>query len=90
MFIQELYSNIHGIDTSIPWFAMTFRVKRIVVTPDLISEVLHVPRIVHHDYPNYDRLRIVSRDKLLLHFVKTPSTWGRKQNTPCLGFAKGP
>ena len=34
-------------------------------------------------------LRTVSKDKLLSHFCETPSIWGRKQNTPCLGFAKG-
>ena len=90
MFIQEFYSNIHGIDTSIPWFAMTFRVKRIVVTPDLISEVLYILRVAHPDYLGYDCLRTVSRDELLSHFCETPSIWGGKQNTPCLGFAKGP
>ena len=64
MFIQEFYSNIHGIDTSVPQFATTFIGTRIVVTLDLISEVLHVPRVVHPDYPGCDRLRTVSRDEL--------------------------
>ena len=90
MFIQEFYSNIHGIDTSVPCFATTFRGTHIVVTPDLISEVLHVPRVAHLDYLNYDRLRTVSKDKLLSHFCETPSTQGGKKNTPCSGFAKGP
>ena len=52
VFIQEFYSNIHGIDTSVPQFATTFRGTRIVVTPDLIFEVLHVPRVAHLDYPS--------------------------------------
>ena len=47
VFIQEFYSNIHGIDTSVPQFATTFRGTRIVVTPNLIPEVLHVPRVTH-------------------------------------------
>ena len=64
VFIQEFYSNIHGIDTSVPQFATTFIGTRIVVTLDLISEVLHVPRVVHPDYPGCDRLRTVSRDEL--------------------------
>jgi len=51
MFIQEFYSNIHGIDTSIPRFATTFRGTHIIVTPNLISEVLHVSRVAHPDYP---------------------------------------
>ena len=89
IFIQEFYSNIHGIDTSVPRFATTFRGTRIIVTPDLISEVLHVPRIAQPDYPNYERLRTMSRDELLSHFCETPSICGGKQNTSCSGFAKG-
>ena len=50
MLRQEFYSNIHGIDTSVPQFAMTLRGIRIVVTLDLISEILHVPRVSHPDY----------------------------------------
>ena len=51
VFIQEFYSNIHDICTSMPQFVSTFRGTRIVVTPDLISEVLHVPRVAHSNYP---------------------------------------
>ena len=61
----------------------------IIVTPDLISEVLHVPRVAHLDYLDSDHLRIVSRDELLSHFCETPSSWGGKQKTPCSGFVKG-
>ena len=89
MFIQEFYFNIHDINTSVPQFATTFRGTRIVVTPDLISEVLHVPRVAHPDYPGYEHLRIVSKGELLSHFSETPSTWGGKLNTPCSSFAKG-
>ena len=46
MFIQEFYSNIHGIDTSVPRFATTFLGTCIIVTLDLISKV-HVPRVAH-------------------------------------------
>ena len=89
MFIQEFYSNIHSIDTSVPRFAMTFQGICIVVTSDLISEVLHVTRVVHPDYPDCEHLRTMSKDELLSHFCETPSIWGGKQNTPCSGFAKG-
>ena len=89
VFIQEFYSNIHGIDTSIPRFATTFRGTCIVVIPDLIFEVLHVPKVVHPNYRGCECLRTVSRDELLSYFCKTPSIWGGKQNTPCSGFAKG-
>ena len=90
VFIQVFYSNIHGIDTFVPQFATTFRGTRIVDTLDLISEILHVPRVVYPDYPGYDRLQTMFRDKILSHFCKTPSIWGGKLNTPCSGFAKGP
>ena len=65
IFIQEFYSNIHGIDTLVPRFATTFRGTHIVVTPDLISEVLHVSTVAHLDYSSCDCLQTVSRDKLL-------------------------
>ena len=80
---------MHSIDTSVPQFVMTFRGTRIVVTPNLISEILHVPRVSHLNYPSCQRLRTVSKDELLSHFYETPSIWGEHQNTPCLDFAKG-
>ena len=80
---------MHSIDTSMPQFVTTFRGTRIVVTPNLISEILHVPRVSHPNYPSCQRLRIVSKDELLSHFYETPSIWGERQNTPCLDFAKG-
>ena len=86
MFMQEFYSNIHDIDTFVPRFATTFRGTRIIVTLDLISEILHVPRVAHPDYFGCEHLETVSRDKLLSHFCEAP--WGGKQNTPCSGFAK--
>ena len=89
VFILEFYSNIHGIDTSVPQFATTFWGTHIVLTPDLISEVLHIPLVVHPNYPGCEHLRTVSKDKLLSHFCETPSIWGGKQNTPCSSFAKG-
>ena len=51
VFIQEFYSNIHDIDTSVPQFATQFRRKCIVVTLDLVVGVLRVPKVVHPDYP---------------------------------------
>ena len=49
VFIQEFYSNMHGINTSVPQFTTVLRGTRIVVTPDLISEILHVSRVAHLD-----------------------------------------
>ena len=81
---------MHAIDTSVPQFATTFRGTHIVVTPDLISEVLHVPRVVHPDYLSCEHLKTVSRDELISHFCEKPSLWGGFLNTPCSGFAKSP
>ena len=61
-----------------------------VVTLDIVSEVLHIPRVAHPDYPSCDRLRTVFKDELSYLFSETPSSWGDRQNTPCSGFAKGP
>ena len=60
-----------------------------VVTPDIVSEVLHVPRVAHPDYPGSKHLRTVSKDKLASLFCETPSSWGDRQNTSCSAFAKG-
>ena len=84
--IQEFYSNMHGFDSSIPRFLTSIRGICIVVTPELISNVLHVS---HPDYPGYPHLRIVSKDELISLLCETPSSWGDCQNTPCSGFAKG-
>ena len=80
---------MHAIDTSVPQFATTFRDTRILVTPGLISKVLHVPKVAHSNYPGCECLRTVFRDELLSCFCETPSTQGGKLNTPCSGFAKG-
>ena len=45
-----------------------------VVTPDIVSELLHVPRVAHLDYPGYELLRTVSKDELTSLFYKTPSS----------------
>ena len=90
MIIPEFYSNMHGFDYSIPHFITFVRGTRIVVTPELIFDVLHVSQESHPDYLKCPHLKIVSKDKLLSLFCETPSSWVNLQNTSCLGFAKGP
>ena len=80
---------MHGFDYSIPHFITRVQGMRIIVTSDLISEVLHIPRVKFADYPGCNRLRTVSKDELMSLFCETPSSWGERQNTPCSGFAKG-
>ena len=81
---------MHGFDYSVPLFVTRVRGTHIVVTLDIISEVLHVPKVEHFDYPDYERLRIVSKDELISSFCECPSNWGDHQFTSCMAFAKGP
>ena len=57
--IHKFYSNMHRFDTSVPHFVTRVRGTRIVVTLDLISEVLHILRVAHLDYPGCDCLNCV-------------------------------
>ena len=80
---------MHRFDTSVPRFITRVRGTYIVVTPDIVSKVLHVPRVTYPDYPSCDHLRTVSKDEPSSLFCETPSSWGDCQNTPCSSFAKG-
>ena len=59
MCIQEFYSNMHGIDRSVPLFFIRVRGTRIPVTPQLVADVFQVPRIEFPDYPSCEHLRTV-------------------------------
>ena len=74
--IQDFYPNMQGFDYSIPCFTTFVRGIRIVVTPELISNVIHVLWISYPNYLECPRLRIVSKDELLSLFYETPSSWG--------------
>ena len=74
MFIKEFYSNMHAIDTCVSRFTTVFYGTRIIVTPDLVSKVLHVPRVDCSDYPSHPHLISISSHELasiyfLLHLV---------------------
>ena len=43
--IHEFYSNMHRFDSSTPHFITSVRGTRIVVTQELICDVLHVPQV---------------------------------------------
>ena len=73
MLIQEFYSNLHRIDCSVPLFFTRVRGTHIPVTPQLVMDVLRVPRIEFPDYPSYERLRTVSKDELMSAFYEHPS-----------------
>ena len=71
--IQEFYSNMHGIDSSVPLFHTCIWGTSIVVTSQLIADVLHVPRVEHPDYLGCDCLRTVSKDEMISSFYECPS-----------------
>ena len=89
MFIQEFYSNMHAINTFVPRFTTVFRGTHIVVTPKFISEVLHVLRVDHLDYPSHRHFSSVSRDEMTLLFCEKAMVWGETLNFSTIGFAKG-
>ena len=80
---------MHKIDHSVPHFVTRVRGISIPVTPQLVADVLRVPRIEFPNYPSYKRLRTVSKDELMSAFCERLSEWGEHQFTYCLGFAKG-
>ena len=88
--IQEFYSNMHQIDCSVPLFFTRVWGTRIPVTPQLVADVLCVPRIEFPDYPSCECLRTVSRDELISSFCERPTVWAELLFTPCRPFAKGP
>ena len=67
---------MHGFDYSVPLFVTRIRGTRIVVTLDIVSDVLRVLRVEHPDYLGCDRLKTVSKDKLISSFYERPSDWG--------------
>ena len=76
MLIQEFYSNMQGFDFSVPLFSSCVRGTRIVVTPQLVADVLHVLRVEHPDYPGCERLWTVSKDEMISTFYERPANWG--------------
>ena len=75
---------MHGFDYSIPQFVTRIWGIHMVVTPNIVFEV------VHPNYLGYERLRTVYKDELSSLFCETPSSWGDHQNTSSSAFAKGP
>ena len=90
MFIQKFDSNMHAIDTFVPRFTIVFRGTCIVFTPNLIFEVLHVPKVDHPNYPSHPHLFSISRDELALLFGEKTMLWGGTLNFTTTEFTKGP
>ena len=73
--IQEFYSNMHGIDRSIPLFFTRVRGTRIPITSQLVANVFRVRRIEFPDYPSCEHLRTMSMDELMSAFCERSTTW---------------
>ena len=69
---------MHRIDRSIPHFVTRVKGISIPVTPQLVADVLRVPRIEFPNYPSCERLRTVSKDELMFAFCECPSEWGER------------
>ena len=73
MLIQEFYSKMHGLDSLVPFFHNHVWGTCIVVTLELVSNVLRVPRVEHLDYLRCERLRTMSKDEMISAFCERPS-----------------
>ena len=81
---------MHGFNFSVPLFHTRVRGRHIAVTPQIVADVLRVPRVEFPDYPSCECLRTVSKDELKSAFYEHPSDWGEHQFTYYLDFVKGP
>ena len=57
--IQDFYSNMHEIDHLVPLFFTRVRGTHNPVTPQLVADVLMIPRVEFLDYPSCERLQTV-------------------------------
>ena len=69
--IQEFYSN-NAFDSLVPLFHTCVRGTHIVVTSELVSDVLHVPKVELPDYLGCEHLRTMSKDKMISTFYERP------------------
>ena len=67
---------MHGIDRLVPLFFTHIRGTRIPITPQLVVDMLWVPRIKFPDYPSCECLQTMSKDELMAAFDECPSNWG--------------
>ena len=74
---------MRGIDHSVPLFFTRVRGTHIPITPQLVTDVLRIPRIEFPDYPSCERLRTVSEDELMSAFYERPTAWVERLFTPC-------
>ena len=71
--IQEFYSNMHGIDRSVPLFFTRVHGTHIPVILQLVADVFRVPRIEFPSYSSCERLRTVFKDEFMAAFCERSS-----------------
>ena len=81
--VELLDKHERTCDHSVPLFFTRVRGTRILVTSQLVMDMLRVPRIEFLDYPSCECLRTVSRDELMSAFCERPTAWGERLFTPC-------
>ena len=80
---------MHGFNYSVPHFITSVRGTRIIVTLQIVADVLRVPMVEFPNYPSCDCLKTMSKDELISAFCERPSDWGKRQYTYYSSFAKG-
>ena len=64
---------MHGFNYSVPHFITSVRGTHIVVTLQIVADVLRVPRLKFPNYPSCDCLKTMSKDELISAFYERPS-----------------
>lgn len=76
LLVQEFYTDIHDVSRST--FKVFLRGKMIKITPDVISSLVHTPRVVHPLFP-YLSVDTLSTDSLIRSVVfNTPLGGGSR------------
>ena len=61
---------MHGFDFSVPYFLTRIRGTCIVITPQIVANVLRVLWVEFLDYPGCERLRTMFKDELKSAFCE--------------------
>ena len=81
---------MHEFDFSVPLFVTCVQGMHIVVTPNIVFDVLRVSKVKHLEYLGCNCLKTMSKDELISSFCGHPFDWGKRQFASCTAFAKGP
>ena len=63
---------MHELDYLVTLFYTRVRGTHIVVTPELVSDVLRIPKVERPDYLSCEQLRTVSKDEMISTFFSIP------------------